>query len=339
MRDISWNKLEGKTVLITGAYGMLASYMLFMLVYLNESKEMDIKIIVLAKSKEKLEKRIGKLEKYKYISFYASSLESEVCINEDIDYIIHAASLASPDYYGICPVQVLLPNTIGTYLMLQLATDKHAEGFLFFSTGDIYGVVNGKERIMEEDYGYLDPLDIHNCYSESKRMAETMCKAWNYQYNVQTKIVRIWHTYSPTMNINKDPRVFSSFVNNIVHKNDITIHSSGKAKRSFCYIADAVAAFFTVLFKGENAEPYNVCNSTEFYSISELALHLVNLYPEWGLNVKYIKRNQDEPYVENSVANLVPPDNRKLIQLGWHPQYDIDKGFKRVVRHFMEIKV
>lgn len=95
MRNIPWNKLEGKTVLITGAYGMLASYMLFMLVYLNESKGMDIKIIVLAKSKEKLEKRIGKLEKYKYMSFYASNLESEVCINEDIDYIIHAASLAS----------------------------------------------------------------------------------------------------------------------------------------------------------------------------------------------------------------------------------------------------
>lgn len=113
-----------------------------------------------------------------------------------------------------------------------------------FSTSDIYGIVEGKNRIGENDYGAMDTLDIHNCYSESKRMAETMCKAWFQEKGVPTKIVRIWHTYAPTMNVESDPRVFASFVKDIVNGKDIIMKSDGSVKRSFCYISDAIAGYF-----------------------------------------------------------------------------------------------
>lgn len=330
-RKIPWDHLENKTVLITGAYGMLASYMVFMLMYLNEKKGMHINIVATGRTKEKFEKRFGNTQRYDYLKFYASDLNKELILSEKIDYIIHAASLASPQHYKVHPIEVIKPNIIGSYHLLELAFQNNVEGYLLFSTGDIYGVVEGTNTIGENSYGIMDTLDIHNCYGESKRMAETMCKAWYQEKGVPAKIARIWHTYAPTMDIESDPRVFASFVKDIVNKNDIIMLSDGKAKRSFCYIADAIAGYFMILLCGQNGEAYNVCNSKEFYSIAELAEILVGLYPEMGLKVVRQMRDKNDVYVENSVANYIPPDMRKLEALGWSPQYCVQDGFKRAI--------
>lgn len=330
-RDIPWERLEGKTVLITGAYGMLASYVVFILLYLNECKKIPIHIIALVKSREKFIQRFGNIERFPYLTVYTNSLDDELLIDEDVDYIIHAASLASPQYYSTVPIEVLKPNVIGNYHLLELAAQKKVEGYLLFSTGDIYGITQNKIQITESDYGIMDTLDIHNCYSESKRMAETMCNAWFWQKKVPVKIARIWHTYAPTMDITSDPRVFASFVSDIVHKRNIVMKSDGAAKRSFCYIADAVAGYFLILLQGENGEAYNVCNTKEFYSIRQLAEIMVGLYPDLGLKVERKDRDRSEAYVENSVANHVPPDNSKLRDLGWEAKYDVCSGFKNVI--------
>lgn len=330
-RCIPWEQLDGKTVLITGAYGMLASYMVFMLLYLKIEKEMDIDIIAIIRSKEKFLKRYGDFSRYMIV--YESNLETEISIEENVNYIIHAASLASPQFYGECPIEVLKPNVVGNYYLLKLAEKKCVEGYLLFSTGDIYGVIKNSDisKIKETDMGIMDPLDLHNCYSESKRMAETMCTAWFYQKCVPVKIARIWHTYAPTMDVVNDPRVFASFVKDIINHKDIVMKSDGSAKRSFCYIADAIAGYFLILLCGIHGEAYNVCNSQEFYSIAELAQIMVQLYPELGLKVVKRKREKEDKYIENSVANYIPPDDNKLRELGWKPVYSVTTGFKRVI--------
>lgn len=330
-RDIPWDKLQNKTVLITGAYGMLASYMVFMLMYLNEKKGMHINIIAIARSLNKVIKRFGDISELDYFKVYINNIDEEIEIEETVDYIVHAASLASPQYYRVCPVEVLKPNVIGNYYLLKLAERKNIKGYLLFSTGDVYGVVKEGKKIKETDYGSMDTLDIHNCYSESKRMAETMCNSWFYQYNTPVKIARIWHTYAPTMDVESDPRVFASFVKDILNGRDIVMKSEGNAKRSFCYIADAIAGFFLILLCGENGEAYNVCNTQEFLSIKELAVQLVGLYPEKGLKVVRAVRNKADTYLENSVANYIPPDNTKLEALGWKAKYSVADGFKRCI--------
>lgn len=330
-RNIPWQKLENKTVLVTGAYGMLASYVMYMLLYLNICKGIHVTIIAVVRSLAKFQERFGDVTKYPFLNVVESDLTQKIDFDMDINYIIHAASLASPQYYSVCPIDVLLPNIIGNYYMLRLAEGKAVEGYLLFSTGDIYGVVNSVQKIKECDYGIMDTLDIHNCYSESKRMAETMCKAWFHQKGVPVKIVRIWHTYAPTMDIERDPRVFATFVSDIVNKRNIVMKSDGSAKRSFCYIADAIAAYFLVLFCGVSGEAYNVCNSKEFYSIRELAEIMVSLYPELNLKVERRERDKADVYVENSVANTIPPDNSKLKLLGWEEKYNVQTGFKRVI--------
>lgn len=334
-RDIDWLKLDGKTILLTGAYGMLASYIVYFLYYLHEEKRIDVSVIAVVRNKEKFLKKMPEMANMGYFRVVESDLKDELNIEGEIDFIIHAASLASPQYYAVCPVDVLLPNTIGTYYLLNIAVKKKVQGFLMFSSVDIYGSIDADGLFDEQSIGTLDTLDIHNCYSESKRLAETMCKAYSVQYGVPVKIARIAHTYAPTMDIKNDPRVFSSFVKNIVNMQNIEMKSDGSSKRTFCYITDAIAGYFAILLKGNSGEAYNVCNTSQYLSVKELAECLVSIYPERNLHVIRKQREKSEHYTENSllVSKQNIPDNTKLMKLGWEPRIDIVEGFDRVIKY------
>ena len=335
-RRTDWDIFDGKTVLLTGAYGMLASYLVYFFFYLKEGKNINVKLMAVVRNKEKFYKKFRDLDSIDECNVIERNLSQKLEISTDVDYIIHAASLASPQYYSVCPVDVLQPNTIGNYNLLQLAKEKQVKGYLLFSTGDVYGAVNVESGLIgEETFGSMNTLDIHNCYSESKRMAETMCKAFQVQYNVPTKIARIAHTYAPTMDIENDPRVFASFVKNIVNRQDIVMKSSGAGKRSFCYITDAVAGYFAVLLDGKAGEAYNVCNTSQYVSIRQLADCLANLYPDRHIHVVQKERSAEEHYTENVLllGSESTPDNAKLKNLGWEAKVSIRDGFDRVVRY------
>lgn len=335
-RRADWDIFDGKNVLLTGAYGMLASYIVYFLFYLKKEKNIDVTLTAVVRNKDKFYKKFRDLDSIDECTVIESDLSQKLEISTAVDYIIHAASLASPQYYSVCPVDVLQPNTIGNYNLLQLAKEKQVKGYLLFSTGDVYGAVNVESGLIgEETFGAMNTLDIHNCYSESKRMAETMCKAFQVQYNVPTKIVRIAHTYAPTMDIENDPRVFASFVKNIVNWQDIIMKSSGAGKRSFCYITDAVAGYFTVLLDGKAGEAYNVCNTSQYVSIRQLADCLANLYPDRHIHVVQKERSANEHYTENVLllGSESTPDNAKLKTLGWEAKVSIRDGFDRVVRY------
>ncbi len=335
VQDIEWSAFDGKSVLVTGAYGMLASYLIYMLLYLREKKHISISIIAIVRSKDKFAVRFGTLSAAEYVTVIESDLSEALRIDMPVDYIIHAASLASPQYYGICPIDVMLPNVIGNYHLLNLAVEKRVKGYLLFSTGDIYGTMREATTITESNYGTMDTLDAHNCYGESKRMAETMCMAFLRQKGVPIKIVRIWHTYAPTMDVANDPRVFASFVGNILKGEDIIMKSDGAGRRSFCYVSDAVAAYFMVLLKGEVGGAYNVCNESQFVSVAELAEILAGLYPERKIAVIRKERDKKEHYSENILlaGQKAAPSSVKLRELGWLPEIDIRTGFDRVVRY------
>jgi len=184
--------------------------------------------------------------------------------------------------------------------------------------------------------GVIDPLDIHSCYSESKRMAETMCYSFACQYGVPIKILRFFHTYAPTMDIDNDPRVFASFMKDIINGRDIEIKSDGTGKRAFCYVADAIAGLFVVLTKGKNSEAYNICNTDQFVSIRELAETLAKLRSDVKIKVTWKTRPKDESYTENTAIGEIPPSNEKLKNLGWNTKYDINTGFNRVLSYFLD---
>lgn len=189
------SKLKDSTFLITGANGMIGSYWVNTLLYLNEQYHLNIKIVALVRNRSKLKEEVVD-------SRNVLVLEQDVCdpvkLNIDqIDYIIHAASQASPKLMREDPVGTIAANTVGTYNTLELARKSSTKGYLYISSREIYGQpYNGDDILFTEStYGVVDPLDVRSCYPEGKKASETMCACYKAQYDLNTKIVRLAHTY------------------------------------------------------------------------------------------------------------------------------------------------
>jgi UDP-glucuronate decarboxylase len=328
--NIPWSQMQGKTFLISGAAGMIPAYMAYTILERNKGKSKKSKIYAIVKNKKEAEEKYIKYSNDKYLKIIKQDVNKKFNIDEKVNYIIHAASKASPKYYKEDPVNTILPNVIGTKNLLELGIKHKIDGFLFFSSGEIYGDMK-KERILENSLGKINPLELRSCYAESKRMGENMCVSWNEQFNVPTKIARIFHTYGPGMKLD-DGRVFADFVSDIVNNKNIIMKSKGNAKRPFCYITDTVTALFLILLKGDNANAYNVSNPSCIISVRELAKTLTELFPKKKLTV--IKKPENkEKYMKSLVMNQ-NPDISKIKKLGYEPKITIEEGFKRTINSY-----
>lgn len=330
---LPWDVFFGSTVLISGANGLLPSYLVDTLIQLNDRKlGNSVKVIGIVRNLERAKERFAYYEGRSDLVLINQDVCTPIQYFEKVDFVIHAASQASPKYYGVDPVGTLNANILGTKNLLDLALKNKVQGFLLFSSGEVYGQVSDdKANITETDYGYIDPTNLRSCYAESKRMAETMCICWSHQFGIPVKIVRPFHTFGPMMR-QDDGRVFADFVFDIVNNRNIVMKSDGSAKRVFCYIADATFGFFLVLLKGLNREAYNVAGD-ENITIAKLADLLVGLFPEKKVNVVYEKRQESISYLE-SPLKFHFPSNAKIKSLGWSIKYNINKSFYRTIRSY-----
>jgi UDP-glucuronate decarboxylase len=330
-----WARFKNKVILISGANGFLPAYLVDTLIYLNEVfEDHNTKVIGLVRNRERAATRLGHLFSNPYFQLIEQDVSDPVTIDGPVDFIIHAASQASPKYYGVDPVGTLNANVLGTINLLNLSKEKACESFLYFSSSEVYGQVDeDKLPINELTFGYLNPTNVRACYGESKRMGENLCVSYFHQYGVKAKIVRPFHTYGPGMQLN-DGRVFADFVNNVVSRNNIVLNSDGSSRRNFCYLADAATGFLTVLLNGENAEAYNVANAREEYSILELANTIVGLKPELGLKVTVNIPAQSNINYVKSVVSRGTPDISKINGIGWDPATSVPEGFLRTINSF-----
>ncbi len=326
-QNLPYSKLENKTILISGANGFIPSYIVRVLLALK-----TVKVIGLVRNKEKALIKFKDCLNNPNFKITVQDVSEKIEIKEKIDYIIHAASQASPKYYGIDPVGTLKANTLGTANMLDLAVKNKIQKFLFISTGEVYGTVNDKTPVLTETYtGNVDPVNIRSCYAESKRMGENMCVCYSHQYGIPVNMVRLSHTYGFGVQLD-DGRVFGDFVKNIINNEDISLNSDGSAKRSFCYITDMIIGLFYVLFFGEDKNAYNIASEKET-SILELAECLISLYPDKKLKIKFKKDVFQKGYIKSpsSRANF---DTSKLKSLGWKQTIDIKEGFRRMIESY-----
>jgi UDP-glucuronate decarboxylase len=330
---LNWDAFAGATVLITGAAGFLPAYMVETLLYLNRTRlGQPVKVVALVRNAQRAQARFAAHRDDPHFELLVQDVSTPLPTTQPFDFIIHAASQASPIYYRTDPVGTLLANTQGTQHLLELARKHPVRGFLFFSSGEIYGIVPpGSGDIAERKGGWLDPTDVRSCYGESKRMGETMCAAWAQQYAVPACIARPFHTYGPGMRLD-DGRVFADFVRDILHRGPIVLNSDGSARRSFCYLSDATLGFFTVLLKGVPGEAYNVANPAGECSIAELADRLAAVYAHQGITVERRART-DAAYMPSPILST-KPDIAKAMALGWQPRYGIEQGFQRTVESY-----
>ncbi len=332
--NLNWSYFSGKTVLITGASGMLASYLVMTLLYLNRKKILKnpVKVIGLVRNIEYAMDKFSTINDDSF-SLVKQDLNDSINLSSGIDIIIHTASQASPKFYGTDPVGTMVPNIIGTKNLLDLAKEKKVEKFLFFSSGEVYGSQDSLvSEIKENSYGKIDFLDVRSCYSVSKIAGETLCISYGHQYGINVSIVRPFHTYGPGMKLD-DGRVFADFVSNIVNNENIVMRSDGLQQRLFCYISDATTGFFYVLLKGRSCVAYNVANPHQNVSIRKLADTLVGLFPSKDLEVT-IGSQPKGGYLRSNIISQHPSIDR-LMGLGWKPNINIEEGFRRTIKNYL----
>jgi len=329
--SIKWEKVKDKTVLITGASGMIGSYMMYTLLRLNDKYNYGTKVLAMIRNIHKLPKEVRDREDVKII---LHDVSTPIFMEDDIDFVIHAASPASPLIMQKQPVEVIAANTVGTFYTLSLAKEKKAEGYLFISSREVYGQPEeGQEFFFEDTYGFVDQLNPRSSYSEGKKAAETMCVCFREEYGLNTKIARLAHTYGPKMSI-YDGRVQADFLNNVYHNEDIVLKSEGNAVRTYTYIADAIVGLFMILLNSDDIV-YNIGNEAGKVSIRELAEIMVQIYPERNLKLVF-----DIP--EGGTKGTAPYtlgilSSEKLRNIGWKPKYSIKDGFARTLR-YLEIE-
>ncbi len=331
---LDWERFAGKTILITGGGGFLASQMAETLLLLNETADLGCHVICFARDRKKVLNRFSHHTSRSDLSYVIGDVAEPFEVPRRCDFIIHAASPASPRFYGTDPVGVMSANLKGTSRLLDLAHQWESEGFLLFSSGEVYGQLSpDKIPTSENDYGYIDILNSRSCYAESKRAAETLTVCHAAQFGTRAVIVRPFHTYGPGISLD-DGRVFADFVRDVVNGKNISLHGDGKAIRAFCYTRDAIAGFFTAFLKGESAQAYNVGNPNAAISVGDLADLIAGLIPELGLSVD--RQGTQTPGYMASPIQVNSPDIGKISDLGWNPSILPAEGFTRTIRYFTE---
>ena len=274
-------KLEGKTILISGGAGFLGKYLIGTLCYLNDHVlKKPCRIISVDNFITGSHHRHFNYRGRSDVLEVWADVSNPLPMREDINFIMHAAGLASPVYYKKYPLETINSAVSGIENLLELAR-KNAdfEGFLFFSSSEIYGDPDERAIPTPETYhGYVSSVGPRACYDESKRLGETIATIYYEQFDVPVSIVRPFNVFGPGMGHN-DQRVIPMFTYLSINKKPIRVHGEGTQTRTFCYITDAITGFFQVLLQGKRGEAYYICNSMNEIGMYDLAKLYTKLVP------------------------------------------------------------
>lgn len=325
--DVPFKDFDGKTIFVTGATGLIGSQFIKAVACYNRVNGTKIKMVALARSAEKARKVFGDIPG---IDVVVGDINGEINYDGDVDYIIHGASATSSRFFVEHPVETIMIAIDGTKNVLDFAKEKNVKGFVYLSSLEVYGTPdNSKEKIGENDYGYIDQLNIRSSYSEGKRMVECLCCSYASEYGVPVKIARLSQTFGAGVEYN-DGRVFAEFARCAIEKRDIVLHTQGNTVRTYCYTTDAIAALVYILLKGEVGAAYNVTNMDTSCSIKEMAQLVCDTFPEAGINVKIDIPDNVAAFGYNPEM-IIRLDASRLESLGWKAQVGIKEMFQRLV--------
>lgn len=330
---INWNLYKNKTILITGATGLIGKQIVNALLYANENLSTNITILAHIRNKEKAD-RIFWQNSTRKLKYIVQDIEKPFKYSGPVDFIIHTANSTSSQDFAEKPVETTSSIIIGTKNILDFAKEKNVKGVIYLSSMEVYGEtnINRKEPLKESDLSYINLSNPRNSYPEAKRLAENLCASYSKEYGVPVKVARLAQTIGACVDYN-DKRVFAEFARNIVEKKDIVLHTKGESTRSYCYITDAISAMFALLEKGKSGECYNVANSETTCSIKEMAEMLCSKHKDSEL--KYDLKDNNF-YLGTINYNL---DIEKIKSAtGWQPQVDMETIYERLISNFIGLK-
>lgn len=326
--DIKLNEIANKTVMITGATGLIGKTLATSLLTLSESERLGIKLILPIRSRKRLCRFLSDEEKRGNVSLVECDLVDFNGKCEAVDYIIHCASITESKKMVENPVEVTKANVCGTINILEYAKACNVKSCVYLSSMEAYGFSVEDTVLSEEKMQYLNPLEVRSCYPESKRMAENICISYFSEYVVPTKIVRLAQTFGKGVEPN-DKRVFAEFGRCAVKGQDIVLLTDGASARMYVDVEDAVVAILAVLLKGENGKAYNVANKDTYCSIAQMASIVAENIGKGKISVRHT-------ISDNGVEHFSPThkfylDTSRIEQIGWKPYTDLIGMFKNMI--------
>ena len=332
--ELSWNKLQDKTILISGATGLVGCFFIDVIMKKNEDG-LNCKIIVLGRNKQRAVERFSDYLENGYLEFIEHDINEPINLDKNItlDYVIHMASNTHPLQYSKAPIQTITTNVFGTYNMLNEATKHKNARCVIISSNEIYGENRGDVEKFSEDYcGYIDSNTLRAGYPESKRCSEALAQAYITEKGLDCVIARITRTYGPTI-LSTDTKAMSQFINKAINGEDIVLKSKGDQYFSYAYVLDSVTGLLTVMLEGECSHAYNISDESSDIRLRDLASLIAT---KVGKKVIFDLPDSIEAagYSKATKARL---DSAKINSLGWKAKYNIEEGIERTLRILKEI--
>lgn len=328
------HKLEGKTLLISGGSGFLGSYinqainLLNQRVFKKKCRVISVDNYITGSDKKNF---LGEIKSTKF-EFIQHDIRLPINVKGRVDYIIHAAGLASPFYYQKYPLETIESAVMGAKNLLELSRLKRIKSFLFFSSSEIYGDPDSKHMPTPENYaGHVSSVGPRACYDESKRLAETLSLVYFEQFGVPVKIVRPFNIYGPGMKLN-DYRVIPTFMSKALNGEALPVHDRGIQTRTFCYVTDAVSGFLKVLLSEKNGEVYNIGNDKPEITVYDLALKISKISPK---KVAIQKIQYPSSYPAGEPQRRCPDLTKSKTTLDYEPKVDLTAGLQRTMDWYL----
>lgn len=328
---IRWEKLMNKVVLVTGGTGLLGYYFINALLYKNLIDKYNIKILAIVRDLKKANKLFFEVpaDIKKNLIFIKGDIEHLECIDGRIDYIFHAASPTSSDFFINQPVETIKTSVIGTINVFELALKKNICGVLYLSSMEIYGQHNQETLLHEDEVVNLKPFNLRDCYPITKCMNENLALSYSKEYSLPVNSVRLSQvigTLVPPLE-STDSRLIIELAKNVILQKDMVLKTRGESRRTYVYIADAITAALAIMTSNSTGEVYNVSDENTYCSVYELCENVINYFSNEKIKVKIQERDTNK-YPDTNYLKL---DSSKLRNLGWKPSKNIVEMFKCLI--------
>lgn len=316
-QDEMWERLEEKTVLLSGASGTVGRCLIEMLLLRGK-----IRVIAVSRNEQAAKERLGKYWYSSFFRYLPCDVNEPIPECGHVDVVIHAASNTHPQQYAGDPVGTITANILGTKNLLDYGVSHGMEKFCFVSSVEIYGENRGdREKFDETYFGYLDCNTLRAGYPESKRLGEALCNAYGEKYGVDFVIPRLSRVYGPTM-LKSDSKAVSQFIRKASAGEDIVLKSRGGQKYSYVYVTDAAAGILWTIAFGDSGEAYNVTDEGSELTLKELAERLAKMA---GTKVRFELPEGIEKKGYSAAMKAVL-DGKKLARIGWRARVELEEG-------------
>lgn len=320
--DLPYEVLKGKTVLVTGATGLIGVSLVRSLLYMG-----DIKVLAFVRNENKAK---SIYEQNSNLEIVVGDITCPIDIKGAVDYIFHCASVTTSKIMVEQPVETLMTSIEGTKHILNLAKQKSCKSVVYVSSMEVYGAFDNLDHdVTEDDLGYIDPLKVRSNYPEAKRLCENMCIAYLQEYGIPVKIARLAQTFGAGILPNEN-RVFAQFARSAINNENIILHTKGLSEGNYCYTRDCMTGLLTILLKGKDGEAYNVSNPNSHITIVDMAKMVAHEIAKGNIEVLFdIPETNTFGYAVDTKMKL---SSNKLQKLGWNPEIGLEEAYKRMIK-------